>query len=74
MISTRPLSTLALSTRESGLTWADTVPAERTIYVLSEARILVVPSDPEYTVIIPSEDRVVKIPADFETLTVGEST
>lgn len=74
MISTRPTSTLALSTRESGFTWADTVEPERQIYVLKALRTLAVPSEPEYTVTIPAVQRTVKIPADRDTMTVGEYT
>lgn len=73
MISTQPISTLAFSTRSTGFTWADTVPDERTVYVVGESRTLAVPTEPEYTVVIPAETRTIKIPADRDTLTIGES-
>ena len=74
MISTRPLGTLALSTRISGLTFADTVPLERLVYVVAESRTLAVPAVAEYTVVIPAVQRVLKIPADRDTITIGESS
>lgn len=73
VISAKPISTAAIGARDSGFSWADTVPDERVLYVVGESRILAVPAEPEYTVVIPAETRIIKIPADRDTLTIGES-
>lgn len=72
-LSSAPLSVNPVSTRRSDFGGIDTVPAERTVYVTNQMRILSVLSDPEYTVTIPLEARIVRIQADRDTLNVGES-